>query len=101
MESTAKDQKVLKIKPNRDLVIDTVREFIKEWKDMLQQARDVEGVVIDLSDVHFIDSAGIGLVVGMRRETVVGRQLEFKVVGCRDQVRQTFESVKLDKFLNL
>lgn len=101
MASTANDQKVLTIKPDKDLVIDTVREFIKDWKERLDKAQGISSVEIDLSDVHFIDSAGIGLVVGMRRESVVGKGIEFKVTGCKEQVRKTFESVKLEKFLNL
>jgi anti-anti-sigma factor len=53
-------------------------------------------VLVDLEDVHFIDSSGIGALVFLyKRLAVNGNQL--LVVGVRGQPKELFQMLHLDK----
>jgi len=53
-------------------------------------------VILDLDDVHFIDSTGLGLVIGMLRRT---RSLggDLRLVSTREMLARVFEITGLDR----
>lgn len=57
-------------------------------------------LIINLADVPFIDSAGMGSLVGLtRRARAAGGDV--RLAGASPQVRRTFELLRLDRFLTL
>lgn len=57
-------------------------------------------VVVDLTDVRFLDSSGVGLLVtSHRRAEQDGRG--FAVAGAGDAVRRTFQLTRTDRILTL
>lgn len=89
------------IEPSGEIVSSTVDETLKTWSDRLEGVTDETEVVIDLKAVSMLDSSGIALIVGMYKECVNNKGLEFRVTGCTDLVKEIFGSVKLDKILRI
>ncbi|MEP0813152.1 MAG: STAS domain-containing protein [bacterium] len=85
------------IKVIGNFVFDSGREA-KEQADALGD--DVKSIVLDMSDVPFIDSAGIGQLVSMLKScTISGKTLGLS--GIRPDVLKVFQITKLDKVFNL
>lgn len=57
-------------------------------------------IVLDMTGVPFVDSAGIGILVGSHGKTAsAGGQL--RIAGATDRVRQVFGVTKVDSILRL
>jgi anti-anti-sigma factor len=66
---------------------------------------DVEGVIaagkpviIDISEVEFIDSSGIGLIVHVYK-SLAAKKIKVVLSGARDQPLELLKSTQLDRFL--
>jgi anti-anti-sigma factor len=77
------DQTVLTVGGEVDIV--TVESFENALRDAQRSPR----VVVDLSEVTFMDSAGINALVGAYHR--VGPDCELRLVGLRPNVRRVFE----------
>lgn len=57
-------------------------------------------VILDFDDVHFIDSTGLGVVIGMLRRT---RSLggDLRLVSTREMLARVFEITGLDRALTI
>jgi anti-sigma B factor antagonist len=64
------------------------------------ETSDVTGLIIDLDDVTFIDSTGIGCLVGSRNEAD-RLAIPFAVINPRHRVRNTLDMVGVSTHLNL
>jgi anti-sigma B factor antagonist len=53
-------------------------------------------IIIDFSDLTYIDSSGVGTLVDILRKTKA-QQIKFSLVGLRQTVRSVFEITKLDR----
>ena len=69
-------------------------------KRLLAQVRTKTGVVVDLTQVTFIDSSGIGLLIRAFRETDEGRALN-TVIAEDSQVDRVFRLAGIDRALPL
>ncbi len=90
------DVRVMRIRDKRvDSRISTLykQEFVAFRTD------DVVNVIVDLTDVEFMDSSGLGaLLLGRRMFTEDGGDL--KIVGAHDKVMGMFRIAKLDRVFN-
>lgn len=64
--------------------VSQLRPFFEELAD------DSRSVLLDLSEVHFIDSSGIGVMVFLYKR-LLSRRLEMEVVGLQPQPSQLFD----------
>ena len=58
--------------------------------------REVAVVIVDLSEVTFIDSTGLGVLVGAEKE-IRGAGRDLRVVVTRPQIRRVLELTGLDE----
>ena len=78
-------------------VVDQVRD---EWVTWLQGAGDVRNVIIDLEQVPFMDSSGVGLLVAFLRR-VVQRGGDLKIACLQPGVRLVFEITRIHKVFEI
>jgi len=57
-------------------------------------------VTMDLTEVTFIDSAGLGLLIGLR-QTARQRGGDFNLAGVNDQVLPLFQMTRLNRIFGL
>jgi anti-sigma B factor antagonist len=60
----------------------------------------VESLVVDLSSASFVDSQGLGALLGAARR-LAGRGGAFRLVVTRAEIRRVFEVASLDRILSL
>ena len=77
------------------LTLDNIFEFQKTWRE--QQAPNI---VVDLTEVPYVDSSGIGSLVNMHvsREKAGGR---VDLVGVAKRVHDTLVVTRVDRVLNI
>lgn len=74
---------------------------VREFRDLLLAlTQDRDKVVLDLSAVRFIDSSGLGALIGCQRQ-VQGRQGEFRLCALTATVRALFELMRLHRVFNI
>ncbi len=57
---------------------------------------ETENIILNLTDVPYIDSAGLGTLVSILRESRNYKK-ELKLVGLRKNIKRIFEMTRLDK----
>ena len=68
--------------------------------DLLRCARGAEDIVVDLSKVEFVDSAGVGVLVSLfKAARLAGRRTTF--AGARPGVVSVLAIIKLDQIFDL
>jgi anti-sigma B factor antagonist len=72
--------------------------FARVFRTLLEQPTDVptEALVLDLSQVTFIDSSGIAVIIGHLR-SATRRFHVFCIGGMSEAVKQVFEIIHLEK----
>ncbi len=78
-------------------VIDQIRE---DWFFWLQNTKAVRNVILDMRQVAFMDSSGLGLLVAFLRR-VVTRGGDLKIVGLQPGVRVVFEITRAYKIFEI
>ncbi len=61
---------------------------------------EMRDISLDLSDVPYIDSAGLGTLVSILRETRNGKK-SLKLIGLRQNIKRIFEMTRLDKIFEV
>ncbi len=89
---------------NNDFVIKLHDEFdaelVKSMRDELEALSELTtNIVVDLNDVRFIDSSGIGAIVFLYKR-MLAKGLNLSVVGLGIQPAELFEMLMLDKTIN-
>ena len=79
------------------VVVDSFREQFVEWWQSLPQLRNV---VVDLSEVDFLDSAGLGVLVALLKR-VLERGGDMKIAGLQKRVRMVFEITRAFKVFDI
>lgn len=57
-------------------------------------------IIVDLSDVHYVDSSGVGTIVELKRRAMRDRS-EVILVGLQPRVRSLFEITRLEQFFTI
>ncbi len=57
-------------------------------------------IIIDLSDVSYVDSSGVGTIVELKRRAMRSGS-DVILVGLQTRVRSVFEITRLDKFFTI
>ena len=57
-----------------------------------------EKVLLDLSNVKFIDSSGLGALIGINRRLINNRQ-SLALIGASERIKPTLELVQLQKII--
>lgn len=61
---------------------------------------EAKEILLDLSDVPYIDSAGLGTLVSILRETRNFKK-GLKLIGLRPNIKRIFEMTRLDKIFDI
>jgi len=72
---------------------DTVVEFKRQMMEKLSP--ESHGVVLEMSEVPFVDSTGLGALVAIRRR--LGEAGVLAICGAQPSVMELFELARLDK----
>lgn len=76
---------------------ETSKSFRKQIKDKLQGRKQV---VLDLSELTFVDSSGLGVLIAcLRQVSAAGGDL--KLCGLSSQVRALFELVRMHRLFSI
>ena len=72
-----------------------------QFKDgMREVTRDIAGrVVVDMSNVNFLDSSGLGAVVAARKQIGAGKELE--LAGLTPTVEKVFHLTRMDSVFTI
>jgi len=90
------DRATLTLRGEIDLA--TQGELRQRINDLLVEGRI--HLVVDLADVTFIDSTGLGVLIGARRR-VHGLHGSLSIVGARDEVMRVFEITGLHRVFDI
>jgi N-acetylglucosaminyldiphosphoundecaprenol N-acetyl-beta-D-mannosaminyltransferase len=72
-----------------------IEEVWHETKQSLDQAEPGQALFLDLSDVRFIDSSGLGLMLRARKHALV-RNITLQVIGMQPAVRNVLRLARLE-----
>jgi len=61
---------------------------------------DLKMIILDFSEVPYIDSAGLGTLVSILRDTR-NYQKELKIAGLRKNIKRIFEMTRLDNIFKI
>jgi anti-anti-sigma factor len=89
---------------NNDFVIKLHDEFdaelVKSMRDELEAFSQLStNIVVDLNDVKFIDSSGIGAIVFLYKR-LLAKDFNLSVVGLGTQPSELFKMLMLDQTIN-
>lgn len=80
-----------------DFDVNTVGDVRELFEDLAVQDNDV---VVDLSEVHFIDSSGIGAIVFLYKR-LVAQKHNMVLIGVTGQPKELLDILKISKTINV
>ncbi len=75
-------------------------EFAKELKEQIASSTGVTAVYLDLAQVGFVDSAGLGMLLGAR-EAAITKGAALHLQNINSQLAQLLEITKLAEILGV
>lgn len=90
----------LEITFDEKIIASEVPTLTERIKSILDDKTDYSQVVANFSKVEYIDSTGITLVIGIYR-TVANMEKQFSVIGAKDEIKNLFSIIQLDKIFNI
>ena len=89
---------VLVIRLEGELTLLTQSEFVEKQREAL--SRDISGVVVDVGGMSFMDSSGLGAIIGLQREArEAGVVVAF--AGFTELPRRVLEVTHMDLVMDL
>ncbi len=82
-----------------NLILSELDEIRKEVKSTIEEENATE-VIFDMSDVDFIDSAGIGFIVSVYK-TLKSKNGKFALSGLKKKPKEVFSLTRLDKIIKI
>ncbi|MBF0279451.1 MAG: STAS domain-containing protein [SAR324 cluster bacterium] len=90
--------------PNLNLTITNIaqqrRELVEAFGKELKSDREWESIIFDLKKIQDIDSASIGILLGIFRRTQKAGK-EFEVLGCNEEIFQLLELTGLYQLFSI
>ena len=96
----AMDKDVLMVAVSGELDLVEAREFQTKVDELLLANGCVKELVVDLSEVSFVDSTGLGALIG-RYKVMKLRGGSVRVVGAQESVYKVLEMAGLRKIMRL
>lgn len=90
---------ILTLKCGREVTIETIYDF-KEVAEAKSESAEVNAVVADLSEAHFLDSSGIGFLVSLNSRLKSINKNMF-LLKPSEQICKTLELVRLISFFTI
>lgn len=90
----------LEITFDEKITASVVPALTEKIKELLEEQSDFNQVIADFSKVEYIDSTGITLVIGIYR-TVANMEKQFRVIGAKDEIKNLFSIIQLDKIFDI
>lgn len=84
------------IKAHGRIVSDTAQELKQLVKPMIPKCRRI---ILDLSDVNFVDSSGLGTLVGLKVSAAAAAYCSLEFVNLTPRVKELFHLTKLSELL--
>jgi anti-sigma B factor antagonist len=82
------------------LTLYTVEALNKAFNDLMGQ--NIDNFIIDMTQVEYIDSSGIGLFVNIKKNVEKsGPRKRLRIVNCNNVVKKIIQLAKLSDFLPL
>lgn len=95
-----KDDNIMTIVLEEDLIAPKVMEYKEKVMEYLEDADDVDDVLIDLARTENIDSVGVTFIISLYK-TALRDGKGFRVTGSSEDIKQLFRLMKLDEFFDL
>lgn len=87
-------------KIDKDITANNVKELISEFELHFNKIDKVKKIVIDVSNVHIIDSIGITFLIGLYK-TVTNEGNSITLIGCNKSILEIFKIMKIDEIFGL
>ena len=91
------DGKIFIFSFSGNLILSELEQVRKEVKETIDDEGATE-VIFDMSDVDFIDSAGIGFIVSVYK-TLKSKNGKFALAGLKKKPKEVFNLTRLDKII--
>ncbi len=88
------------IQPVGRLDVTTAAEFRRQVNDIASAANPPQFLVVDLQEITFMDSSGLGALVSALKSTR-GSNGEMVICGANDQVQMLFELTSMTKIFRI
>ena len=88
------------MRPEGSLNAAVVDERQNEWFSWLKEHEEVSHIVVDLQDVDFVDSSGLGLLIALLKRAAQ-RDGDVKLAGLQKNVRMVFEITRTYKVFDI
>ncbi|SDY22811.1 STAS domain-containing protein [Tindallia californiensis] len=95
-----KETEKIIIKFEENITAKTVKDLKEEIQIKLGQEAEYKEAVADLSEVEYIDSTGITLIIGIYKSLESSNKL-FSVIGTSEEIKNLFEIIRLDKIFSV
>ena len=90
----------LEITFGENITAAVVEELTDKIKSILEENDDYSHVIANFSNVEYIDSTGITLVIGMYR-SVADMKKQFSIIGTKYEIKNLFNIIQLDKIFKI
>lgn len=77
-----------------------VDQFRQEFKTWYENNPELKNVILDFSDVDMVDSAGLGVLIGLLK-LVSERDGDLKLVGLSKRVRLVFQITRTQRIFTI
>lgn len=82
-----------------NLVWDSSSELDNYLEPLIRQHK-VQGVILDLSEMHYIDSSGVGIII-VTHQSLCENNRMLALTGLKNPAKSVFQLIKLDNLLNI
>ncbi len=89
----------INIKLKGKITFENTGEIRAKMKEILKKD-DIKHLVIDMEEVSFVDSSGLGLLVSIKN-TMIRKECTFSMVNLSDTVRKIMKQTGLDRYFGI